>query len=149
VSRGDVAFAVANATLATLFVYAAAVNLNDPDPLRWVAMYLGTAITSLAAFSKRLPAAVPIALAAVALTWAAVVAWAGIGESHPMKGFPQVGPLREEVVREGLGLLLVGGWMVVIAVRARRRASDWLTASSRDPRSSLPGAGPGPTDRGS
>lgn len=34
--------------LALLFLYAAALQLNDPDPLYWIAVYLGTALVPIA-----------------------------------------------------------------------------------------------------
>lgn len=117
---------VATVLMAALFAYAAVVNLNDPDPMRWVAIYTAGSVVSLAGWWRGLPAGIPAAVAVVAAVWAAWVGVHGIPESHPMPGFPQVGPLREEVVREGLGLALVAVWMAALAVRAALIDEDEL-----------------------
>ena len=128
------AWIVATATWGLLFLYSASVQFNDPDPWLWVPVYLVPAAMSLSAIRWSIHAAVPGAIAAGAGLWASWIAWGGIEESHLMKGFPQVGVFREELVREGLGLLLIAIWMTVIAIRSARSgrpgASPAVSAAS-------------------
>ena len=46
------------------------VQYNDPDPVRWIALYTSAALVSGWSIRRRLYPAVPLTLAAVALAWA-------------------------------------------------------------------------------
>ena len=92
--------------LAAVFLYAAAVQYNDPDPVRWTAFYGVAALVSLFSGFRPLPPIIPLVLAVAAGIGAAVVAptvWADL----KMTG--------TEEERELAGLLLVGAWMLVLA----------------------------------
>jgi hypothetical protein len=110
--------------MAALFVFSAVLQLNDPDPLAWVAIYLVAAgLTAVAASGRhpswRRPAAVCVAL--VALGWALTVAASS----------PRLPPLSElvgdwgmyaagiEERRETLGLLILSAWLAVVALPRR------------------------------
>ena len=106
---------------AAFFALFSAVQLNDPDPWLWVAVSGGASAICVASILGRLPWAIPLlvcVLCGAGATWLGVL---GIEESHLMPGFPQSGWLREERVREGLGLCLVGGWMGLLAWTGARR----------------------------
>ena len=105
-----------------LVLYAAAVQLNDPDPVRWIVVYGLTALWCGWAVARGV---VPIRLT---LPWAILTGCLVLpmlrfapAESHPMPGFPAWGPLREETVREALGLALCAVWSTGLAAHAARR----------------------------
>ena len=117
-------YRIVNGGWALLFAYAAAVQVNDPDPAGWILVYGTAAVICLVAVADRIPVRPVFAFAVLALLFSAAAWLTDSGESRPMSGFPPWGPLREEVVREVLGLLLVAGWMAAIGVwTLRRRAT--------------------------
>ena len=63
---------ILNGLFAALFVYAAVVNLNDPDPVQWVAIYAAGAVaTGWAAWHPGgLPWWSPLIVGAIAGIWA-------------------------------------------------------------------------------
>jgi hypothetical protein len=107
-----------SAAMAVLFAFAALVQLNDPDPVRWFAIYAAACAASIvAATGRRLPS-VPFALVSViALVWAAAIVAGGpraddygrMFEAWEMRSVPI------EEAREASGLLIVGAWMAVLA----------------------------------
>jgi hypothetical protein len=106
---------------AAFFGWAAAMQTNDPDPVRWIAIYggAGAVFLGVAAAPRAWPVAIVIAL--VASGWAGVLFlglerfanWDEITTSMPMHG----GPVEE--TREGLGLTLVALWAVAVATLGR------------------------------
>ncbi|HEX9641728.1 MAG TPA: transmembrane 220 family protein [Candidatus Krumholzibacteria bacterium] len=90
---------------ALLFLYAAAVQYNDPDMLPWFAVYLGAAILSGWAARRSLPRWAPAALGLLALIW--------MGTLLPTV-FAERAFTATEIERESFGLLLVAVWMVVL-----------------------------------
>ncbi len=120
------AYPIANAVWGGLFLYAALVQLNDPDPVRWVLTYLAAAGLCGLAIVDRLHERLPLAYAGLATALAGIAWLRDSGESRPMSGFPYGGALQEEIVREVLGLLLIAGWMIALGgwTRARRRARE-------------------------
>ena len=111
--------------MALLFAFAAAVQFNDPDPIRWIAVYGAAFVLSLAvALGRRVPLVVTIAVGLVALTWAAVIAFGGPAASEYGRMFDaweMKSPSVEEA-REASGLILVAAWMAVLVVRGFRAA---------------------------
>ena len=115
-----------------LFVYATVVQVNDPDPARWMVVYGVTALWCGWAIRNGV---VPIKLT---LPWAILTASLVFPlirfappESHVMPGFPSWGPLREETVRESIGLALCSLWSACLAAHAARRAA--LAPAVEDP----------------
>ena len=112
----------ANRLMAVLFAIAAAVQYNDPDPLRWIAIYGLAGLACLLALAGRLPRLAPVLVGLAALVWAATLAPGVVGqvsigdlfESYAMKSAPV------EEGREMGGLLIVAAWMTVLAVRGAR-----------------------------
>ena len=116
-----------NAVMAALFAVAAVLQWNDPDPARWMAVYGAACVVSLMAARGRPPrAAVAATLAGIAIAWAAAIGVrVGGGDSyrHMFDAWEMKTPAIE-LAREATGLLLVAGWMLVVAARAhlvRRR----------------------------
>jgi hypothetical protein len=56
--------------MAVLFAFAAAVQYNDPDPLRWIAVYGVATLASVLALAGRLPRLLPALVGLGALVWA-------------------------------------------------------------------------------
>jgi hypothetical protein len=110
------------AALALLFLFAAAVQYNDPDPLGWIALYLAAAASCLLGALDRGPGWLPVATAVAALAWAwqlrdgAQVAPASLFEQWEMAD------ARIEVAREFYGLLIVAAACAALAVARFRRA---------------------------
>ena len=119
------AFGVANRSMAVLFLISAALQFNDPDPLRWAAIYGAAGFACLAAGRFRCSWPLPTGVGLVALVW---TAWLS-----PI--LPEV-RLRDlarsmhaetpsiELGREFLGLLVVLGWMVFLVVVSLRERSS-------------------------
>ena len=107
--------------MAALLAFATAVNFNDPDPVRWVAMYGGACIVSIVvALTGAVPTVVPGLVGSVALLWAVV--WARRVPSfeaytHMFDEWEMKSATVEEA-RETCGLLIVAFWMTAIVLRS-------------------------------
>lgn len=115
---------------ASLFLLGAYVQLNDPDPWRWVAIYVAAA--AVVAGGRR-AGQVAGSVAVVAMVWAAVIASSGM---PPMDWAALVGDavMKTEGVekwRELLGLGVIAGACLVSAWAARRAPP--ATGSSANP----------------
>lgn len=130
------AWTVMNGVFAALFVVGAAVQVNDPDPLPWMAVYGLAAAACVAAGLRRGHRALPALVALGAVAWAATLAPRVVGrvEFLSMFGAFEMESVAIEEAREMYGLLLVAGWMVVLALR---RTSPGAGAGER----------PGPSGR--
>jgi hypothetical protein len=104
------------------FIFAAAVNHNDPDPIRWMSIYLAAAVCCGFSFAGRLPWAASAALGAIALVWAATIAPQVVGKVSFRSMFAtwKMTTPGIEDAREMYGLLIVVVWMAVISVAAYR-----------------------------
>ena len=90
---------------ALLFVYAAALQYNDPDPLRWVALYLSGAALATWRWRSQPPRFAAWGLAAIAAGWGALL----------VPGIVRAAAWSAE--RELAGLLLVGVYAALVALR--------------------------------
>lgn len=124
-----------DAGMAALFGWAASLQLNDPDPAPWIAIYTaggvvaawsGLTTTSTDTARRRALALCAGLVALVCLAWAGVLWTALSGVDFPdwtasmTSDHPEV-----EWARELLGLLIVAAWSAGIVwrqVRARPRA---------------------------
>ena len=113
----------ANLLMAALFAFGAVVQLNDPDPWAWVAVYLAAAAVCLLAHRRPALVAPPALLGLVCLGWALALAPGVVGRTPfaDLFGAWEMANVAVEESREMYGLLLVTGWMLVLAVRALRR----------------------------
>ncbi len=105
-----------------LFALGAAVQVNDPDPIRWFAVYALAAAACLLSLLRRLHWAFPALLGAAALAWAATIAPRVVGRV-PFGDMFAAWEMRNagvEESREMYGLLIIAAWMAVLALRARR-----------------------------
>ena len=109
--------------MALLFAFAAALQFNDPDPIQWIAIYTAACALSLVMFvRRRLMLWMPLAVFAIAIVWAALIAFGGPAASeygHMFDAWEMKSPSVEEA-REASGLLIVAAWMMVLMIRARR-----------------------------
>lgn len=114
---------VADGIFVLLFAFSIVVQVNDPDPLRWIAMYGAAGIASLLSSSAHW--LFPVAIGTVALAWAATLAPNVIGQVPFLEMFEEfeMKNIGVEESREMYGLLLIAGWMAVLGHRAfwRRR----------------------------
>jgi hypothetical protein len=113
---------VANRLFAVLFVIAALLQLNDPDPVRWFTLYAAAAAACWVHPPRPFRAWLAVLVCIVALVWAIVWAprvvptfeWANLVRSKDAR-FPAV-----EDTRELFGLLIVSAWMGVRAITLAR-----------------------------
>ena len=117
---------IVSGALACLFLFGAAVQYNDPDPLGWAAIYLA-AMAVCAGHALRPMPFLPGALVALAaLLWAIVLAPSAL---QLMPSFAEVtGTFRMmapgvEELREFGGLMIIAVVTGILAFRARRRSA--------------------------
>jgi hypothetical protein len=109
--------------MCALFLFAAAVQWNDPDPWRWIPLYALAAVLAGLGAAGRLPllpnAAALVLFAVLLALWAPSLARAqGDAFTHW-----RMRSVADEEVREAGGLVLCALWSAVqtaLAVRARR-----------------------------
>ena len=117
------AFRIVNALMALVFLMAVVVQYNDPDPLRWMAIYGAACVVSvMAMLQRRVRPAVPLIIGAVALAWSVSIIFGGPGGANYLHMFDawEMQSVNVEQAREATGLLIVMAWMVVLALRGKR-----------------------------
>jgi len=111
-----------DALVAMLLLWAATVNLNDPDPARWVATYSAAGLLSLthAIYPSRQNNMLGLALASLCLVWSASLSPAVLKlESASELNTPNCHEFPHiEESRESLGLLIAGLWSLGIVWRS-------------------------------
>lgn len=109
--------------MAALFVMAAAVQYNDPDPLIWILIYSGSALLCLLTAARqptpRALRVVKLGIASVASVWSAWLASGVLGQQ----------PIFDEEGREMMGLALIALWLGGSALWAWRQAQKASDAS--------------------
>jgi len=108
--------------MGALFLFAAALQYNDPDPIRWMAIYGAACVISIATATGRRVLLPTLVVATVSLAWALL--WASSNPnlnaySHMFDGWEMKSTPIEEA-REASGLLIVTIWMAVLAARQWR-----------------------------
>ena len=114
--------------MAVLFLFGAAVQYNDPDPLRWIAIYTAAgAVCGLAAM-QRLHWWLAAAVGAVALVWAVTLAPRAFPNVRLLEMFSawEMANQRIEEGREMYGLLLIALYLSVLAITVGRRTRTAL-----------------------
>jgi hypothetical protein len=119
---------LANAFMLLIFLFAAVVQFNDPDPVAWIAIYVVAAAVCGRELRPGASAWASLAVALVAFLWAGSLYYRA--RDVPVSSLFAEWEMRDihvEEAREMYGLLIVAGWMIVIAtvrlVRARAVAS--------------------------
>jgi hypothetical protein len=106
------AFRIVDALMALIFLAAVAVQYNDPDPIRWMAIYGAACLLSvITVVQRRVHPAVPLLVSAVALVWSAAIMLGGPGGASYLHM-----------------LLIVAAWMAVLAVRGKRATRSTRSA---------------------
>jgi hypothetical protein len=111
----------ADALMLVLFIFGAIVQVNDPDPARWIAVYALAAGACLLSLLRRTHWTLPALLSAVAIGWAATLVPRVVGRV-PFRDMFDAFEMRNvgiEESREMYGLLIIAAWMAVLALRAR------------------------------
>ncbi len=101
-------FRLTNLGFVFLFLAGAAVQYNDPDPLRWIAVYVAAALICSLYHLNRLHRYAPVVLGGACLV-ASLVIGTAIAWDQPL--------LSSEEARESFGLLLIALWMAVLSFR--------------------------------
>ena len=111
---------VADALFLLMFVFSVVVQVNDPDPLAWMAIYGAAAIACLLSLMGRLPWWFAVITGLIALAWAATIAPRVIGQVPFLDMFAEfeMKDIGVEESREMYGLLIVCAWMAVLAHRS-------------------------------
>jgi hypothetical protein len=126
--RAGAAWKVADALFLLMFVFSVVVQVNDPDPIAWMAIYGAAAVACLLSLMGRLPWWFAVLTGVIALAWAVTIAPRVIGHVPFLDMFAEfeMKDIGVEESREMYGLLLVGGWMAVLGHRAfwRGRSRD-------------------------
>jgi hypothetical protein len=117
---------LSNAIMLLLFLFAAAVQFNDPDPAVWIGIYGVAAVVCVLEIRRRTPVWMPVAVTLIALVWAGTLYY-GTRDVPIMSLFAEweMRDVRVEEAREMYGLAIVAAWMTVIA------AVKWTRAKSR------------------
>lgn len=113
-----------NAVMLLGFALCVLLQVNDPDPIRWMVLYGCAAVACGLELAGRGRRALPVLAAVAAVAWAAALAPAAF--THDVRVGDLFADMRMksagvEEAREMLGLLIVAGWMVVLAGTAHRR----------------------------
>ena len=114
-------FRLSSWLMAALFAFAAILQYNDPDPVRWMILYCAAAVISGAAATRGAVHPIgPLVLGCLSLVFAVLIAravpaslYARMFDAWEMKSLPV------EEAREASGLLIVAAWMLVLAVHGR------------------------------
>ena len=107
-----------------LLILSAIVQWNDPDPLRWILCYSVSAIITLSSLVRPLTPSIPLIWGLVVLLSSLFVGMDFLmsEEQFDWNSFWNVIAMKNEaveLVRELGGLLLVTGWMAVLACRIK------------------------------
>ena len=107
-----------------LFLLSVIVQYNDPDPVRWIAIYGAAVAACVLALWGRVPGWLPAITGLAAAVWAAFLLPRVLGQVAPGELFRERGmaTMGIEEAREMIGLLLVAIWMAVLFVSAKAKA---------------------------
>ena len=107
---------LANGIMLLMFLLSAVVQLNDPDPLPWMAIYVAAAAMCGSEIRRRGPVWAPVAVALIALVWAGSIYYRA--SEVPIGSLFAEWEMRDarvEEAREMYGLTIVAVWMIIIA----------------------------------
>jgi hypothetical protein len=109
--------------MCALFIFSAAVQVNDPDPWVWIPVYLAAAAMCVWEMRRRTHWVAPLALVVLTVVWAGTIAPRVLGKVGFLEMFSawEMKNIGIEEEREMYGLLIVAAWMGIIGWVARRR----------------------------
>jgi hypothetical protein len=115
---GHAAWIATNVLLLALFVFSVSVQFNDPDPIRWIAIYGAAAVATGLELAGRSIWWVTATIAAVALAWAVTFVPHVVGRV-PFRDMFSAWEMKDtgiEESREMYGLLIVAAWMAALTI---------------------------------
>jgi hypothetical protein len=120
-----------NGVFTALFLFSIAVQYNDPDPVRWMAIYAFATLACLLEFARTVRWTFPAGVGLIAVSWASSIA----PQVHNVRigDLFQQFEMKNEMIEEAReigGLLIVAFWMIVLTVSAWRRAKQQKAASA-------------------
>ena len=117
---------IINVLMMVLFLFAAVLQYNDDDVLRWIVIYLIAASCCICAAVGKLTWWVPALVAALCVGWAAVYVTRGLWSVPFSEAFAEWETKTQRViqVREMFGLVVIAAWMILLATTARSRTQD-------------------------
>jgi hypothetical protein len=110
--------------VAALLATCVVLQVNDPDPIRWMAIYAAGALLSAALPGRRAAVLPAVLLGLAALAWSAYLVhrtWGAIEPADLTGKMSEQGGAVEEG-REAGGLAIEGAWLCAAAAFRRRRA---------------------------
>lgn len=114
------------AVAAAYFIFAGAVQYNDPDPLHWMLLYFLSALVCAGSVFRRIPEALifmtaGMALAEMAITLGGVLDWLRLGKENVIT--TQMTPTKPhiELTREFLGAAICLVVMLLLARSLRKQ----------------------------
>jgi len=115
----------ANALMAIAFLFSVIVQVNDPDPFRWIAIYSLALVACTLELLERGHWYLPAVTAAIAGIWALALAPNVVGQVpfFAMFGDWEMHDVGIELSRETYGLFAVVIWMAVLVVAVAIRRS--------------------------
>jgi len=113
-----------------LFLWSAYVQLNDPDPLRWIAIYTVAALVCIVPAAKRGGAVSAWLVSSVATAWAFWLAPDAmqLNNLSDLTASMQADRPELEAAREALGLAIVSIWTAGLGLR-----DQWDASKAADP----------------
>jgi len=115
-------FWTVNMVMVALFVVSATLQINDPDPLVWIAAYSLAALVSLAVGQRASQWPAALLISSGALGWSLYLLrpiWGKVSLAELFQDMDAKGGA-VEVARESAGLLIIAGWLMVVALVQRR-----------------------------
>lgn len=124
--RSSSIWRVVDAVMVAVLLLSAAVQVNDPDPIPWIAIYVGAAVVTLLFMLRGVRWWIPIAITVLTMGWSATLSPYVIGRVRfgDMFGDWEMHDIGIEQAREMYGLLIVAVWMLIIGLRAWRRSAQ-------------------------
>jgi Transmembrane family 220, helix len=117
-------FRFASYLMAALLLVCVLLQYNDPDPIRWMAIYGASMVVALLLPAKRALIPVGYLVAAIALGWATyllVEVWGRMEVKDLVEKMSEKGGAVEEG-REAGGLVIAGTWLLFASYFRSRRA---------------------------
>lgn len=104
------------------YTLSAAVQLNDPDPIAWIAIYLSAAGLCGLQYLNRLKRIYIIPVLALSAIWMLLLIPGFIGQVQVLQLFESISMKSSEVelAREAGGLAFIVVWLSVLLVTTRR-----------------------------
>jgi hypothetical protein len=106
-----------------LFLFSVAVQYNDPDPIRWMAIYGIAAVVCGLELWRRTPTWLPAVVMLIAVAWAIGIGYGAHADAvRHMFDQWEMKNVHVEEAREQYGLTIVAAWMLAVTIAAWRRA---------------------------